>query len=196
MNRKEFFALLGGATAGDMLQMQLAYWLAKNAHRPQAPRDGGERYFEHPRDVAMLLIERGFRDKETVTDALLHDTIEDTNTPPQVIVNLFGHDTWEHLFLLSKVIPVFDPVTGQVSGVYKKTAEEYKVGLMGAPLTVRIVKCADRVINLRDMKAWERDRQLRYASETEALHVPLAAATDPWFEAELKRLVADTRRAA
>jgi guanosine-3',5'-bis(diphosphate) 3'-pyrophosphohydrolase len=196
MNRKQFFALLGGSTAGDMLQIQLAYWLSKNAHRPQAPRDGGARYFEHPREVAMLLIERGYRDKDIVTEALLHDTIEDTNTPPQIIVNLFGHDTWEHLFLLSKVIPVFDPVTGQVSGVYKKTAEEYKHGLMSAPFSVRVVKCADRVMNLRDMKAWERERQLRYASETEELHIPLAANTDAWFEAELISLVKQTRKAA
>lgn len=196
MNRKQFFALLGGASASDMLQIQLAYWLAKNAHRPQAPRDGGERYFEHPREVAMLLIERGFRDKDVITEALLHDTIEDTNTPPEIVVNVFGHDIWEHLFLLSKVIPVFDPVTGQVSGVYKKTPEEYRAGLMDAAFSVRIVKCADRVVNLRDMKAWERERQLRYASETESLHIPLAQKTDAWFEAELRALVQQVRKAA
>lgn len=196
MNRKQFFALLGGMPAGDMLQIQLAYWLAKNAHRPQAPRDDGQRYFNHPRDVAVLLIERGVRDKDTLTEALLHDAIEDTNTPPQVIVNLFGHDMWESLFLLSKVIPVFDPVTGQVCGFHKKTAEDYRQGLMDAPHSVRLVKCADRVINLRDMAAWERERQIRYATETESLHIPLAQKTDPWFEAELRALVIKVRKAA
>jgi hypothetical protein len=58
MNRAEFFALVANRPECELVCIQWAYWLAKNAHRPFL-RDGGERFFEHPRAVAVSLIEHG-----------------------------------------------------------------------------------------------------------------------------------------
>jgi len=194
MNRKEFFRLLGGMTHGDLDQVQLAYWLAKNAHREQR-RDSGERYFEHPRDVAIMLIERGLKEKDLIIKALLHDLVEDTNTPYPVIINLFGHDVWHSLFMLSKTVPVFDPVTGQTSARYHKPNEVYYTELLNAPEDDRLVKCADRLINLRDMReGWSLERQIKKAEETRKHILPIAEKTDLWFceslNAEVKRICA------
>jgi (p)ppGpp synthase/HD superfamily hydrolase len=186
MDRKKFFALLSHLTAGDITQVQLAYWLAKNAHREQE-RDSGERYFEHPRDVAVTLISHGVNDRDSVIMALLHDVVEDTNTPFPVIINLFGHEMWESLFLLSKVTPVFDPVTGQIFGRYKKTDDEYYAELMKAKVSVKSVKCGDRLRNLQQMgESWPLEKQITYARHTIEKVLPLAQATDLWFYEVLK----------
>lgn len=185
MNRKKFFSLLDGMASEDILQVQKAYWLSKNAHRVQKPRDTGERYFEHPREVALLLIEHGYKDKNILTKALLHDVIEDTNTPVQIVVDLFGHNIWQGLSLLSKVIPVFDPVTGEISGRHKKPIEEYYAEISKADPSIQAVKIADRLHNLRSMKAWGREKQVKYAKETQQYILPIAQKADARFAKEL-----------
>jgi (p)ppGpp synthase/HD superfamily hydrolase len=186
MNRREFFRLLSPMTAGDLKEVQLGYWVAKNSHHDQV-RDGGERYFEHTREVAITLIKRGFKDARTVNKGLMHDVIEDTNTPPEVIINLFGESMWEDLVLLSKTVPLFDPVTGQIHGHYKKNDDEYYEGLYSADISVRLVKCSDRLYNLRDMgEGWPIERQVNYAKHTQEKVLPLAQMTDQWFYDALK----------
>lgn len=185
MNRKKFFGLLSTLPYGDLVQVQLAYWLAKNAHRPDPPRDDGTRQFEHARTVAVTLIQRGYQYRDLLTVALLHDVVEDTNTPSGIIVNLFEPAIWESLFLLSKLVPVFDPVTGQICGRYQKSLDEYFAGIAGARLDVRLVKCADRLDNLNTCGVWEPERQIRYAAESERYVLPIAEAVDPWFTREI-----------
>jgi hypothetical protein len=54
-----------------------AYEIAKDAFR-EIERDGGERYFEHLRAVALILLEYlEIEDYEVVIAALLHDIVED-----------------------------------------------------------------------------------------------------------------------
>lgn len=184
MNRKQFFGMLGGMKAGDLKQIQNAYWLAKNAHRLQV-RDDGTRYFEHPRSVATLLLHQGRVDTDIITKALLHDVVEDTNTPFEVIVDMFGHDIWASLFTLSKVIPVFDPVTGQIFGRFKKPIDEYYAALCSASKEDRLVKCADRLHNLQTMDAWDEAQKQEYVTETRNHLIPLASGVDVWFTSKL-----------
>lgn len=189
MNRRLFFDCLAGLPAGDLLEIQGAYWLAKNAHRPQEPRDTGERVFEHPRAVATILIERGHRSKGSIIKALLHDVVEDTNTPPHVIVRVCGHEIWTSLLVLAKYVPVFDPVTGQILGRYRKTPEEYFGELAKADVEDRRVKLADRTHNMSTMSSWEKERRVGYAVETKEYLLPIADATDPWFAEQLHAAV-------
>jgi (p)ppGpp synthase/HD superfamily hydrolase len=190
MNRKQFFDLLRGTSAGDLQQIQTAYWLGKNGHRLEV-RSSGERYFEHVRDVAVYLIEHRLADTDVIVRALLHDAIENTNTPMEVYVNLFGHETWEDLFILSKKIPIFDPVTGQIYGTFKKPNDEYYKGVATGSRRVRLVKLSDRRHNMTTMMAggWSAEKQADYARETEEFLLPIAHNTDPGLTAELTRLV-------
>lgn len=193
MSRKQFFALLRGLPSGDLVQIQHAYWLAKNAHRMQS-RDNGARYFEHPRRVAVMLIERGVRDKDAITTGLLHDVTEDTNTPHGVIVDVFPNIIWERLYLLSKVVPLFDPVTGQIYHRLKKPANDYFTAIAAADEVVRMVKCADRLDNLGDVANWKPERLTRYIAETEEYIIPIAEKTDPWFLRELRTAIEAARQ--
>lgn len=189
MNRAEFFRMVSDRPTGELTIIQHAYWLAKNAHRPQRPRDNGERYFEHPRSVAISLVRHHYRDTKMIVLALCHDVVEDTNTPPAVIVDVLGREVWEGLVLLSKYVPNFDPVTGQILGRYKKDAEEYFVALIDAPRAVQLVKCADRLHNLSTCGVWEYERTMRYIAETEKYILPIAKSVSGMYEDELREAI-------
>lgn len=194
MNRAEFFALVSDRPTAELARIQLAYWLAKSVHWPFR-RDSGESYFEHPRAVAVSLVEHGFKDTEVVVLGLLHDVVEDTNTPAIAIVDLFGAKTWKSVETLSKRIPLFDPVTGRVIGKHKKENERYYREIAEAPEIVRIVKCADRFHNLQNCGVvWDGARQKRYVEETGKYILPLASELRISYEREMEEVILKLRQ--
>lgn len=186
-----FFNELSGMSEPDLLDVQAAYWLAKESHRTQNPRDDGDRYFEHPRQVACILIRAGYRDKWSVIRGLLHDTIEDTTLPKVIIVRQFGEAMWHSLAILSKEIPEFHPQTGQIVSRIKKPIAEYWRCIADAPPLERAVKLADRLHNQETIGAQTPERQLRKCSETREFVLPIAKNTDWWFARELERQVVE-----
>ncbi|MGB7957902.1 MAG: HD domain-containing protein [Minisyncoccia bacterium] len=192
MNRAEFFARISDRPTVELARVQLAYWLAKNAHRPFF-RDGGERYFEHPRAVALSLVDHGYRETDDIVRALLHDIIEDTNTPCAVIVDLFGPKMWRELETLSRYVPSFDPVTGQTIGRFKKSLDEYYGPIMVASDGVKKTKCADRCHNLKTCGVWEAPRRDRYLGETEERVLPVARTLVGSYATELEAMIAEIR---
>jgi GTP pyrophosphokinase len=194
MNRNDFFARVSDRPTVELRRIQLAYWLAQNAHRP-FHRDSGEPFFEHPRDVALSLVNHGFRETDCVIQGLLHDVIEDTNTPCDVIVDLFGPAIWRSLEVLARYAPSFDPVTGQLIGRYKKSPQEYYAGIEAAQSEVKIVKCADRLHNLQTCGVWEVARKERYLAETEEYVIPIAKKLPSSYAGELNAVVIEVRTA-
>ena len=189
MNREAFFARIAMLPTGDLADIQQAYWLAKSAHRVQAPRDGGGRYFDHPREVALTLIDRCHMSKSIIIKGLLHDCIEDTFTLLQAYLSLFGQDVYGSLLRLSKYVPVFHTVNGSLIGRYKKDEGEYYEALASGPLEDRLVKCADRRHNLMTMgEGWSAEKQRNYGKNTRKYILPFARETDAWFADELDRL--------
>lgn len=191
MNRVIFFEMLvnAGLSDKDLLEMQLAYWLAKDGHRSQV-RDDGVRYFEHPRDVVTLLVERGHTDVRTLVLAKLHDVPEDTYVPPDAIVRIYDLGVWNDLCVLSKKIPVFDQKTGELQAHYVKSKDDYYEGLKYGPRRVKIVKGGDRLHNLRSMKeGWPIERQKEKALETQVYIIPFVKEADPELARELEEEV-------
>jgi len=132
-----------------------------------------------------MLIDRGYRTKNPIIKGLLHDVVEDTNTPPHIIVRVCGHEIWTSLLVLAKYVPVFDPVTGQILGRYRKTDPEYFGELARAEAEDRLVKLADRLQNMGTMDPWDKERRIKYATETKEWILPIADATDSWFAERL-----------
>lgn len=184
MNRVGFFERLAHLSADDLERVQTAYWFSKNVHRTQS-RDTGERYFEHPRRAALILLDVGLHDAETLETALLHDALEDTFAPPKVYVQLFGPEVFKNILLLSKSVPSFDPLTGEMIGRAKKDAEVYWQGIATGNICVRRVKCADRIDNLRSCADWPPERKDKYRAETVSRILPFAKDTDPQLYALL-----------
>jgi GTP diphosphokinase / guanosine-3',5'-bis(diphosphate) 3'-diphosphatase len=167
----------------QLRQLQIAYWLAKTEHRPQK-RDSGERYFEHVRDVCLILIELGVVDTTALTLAFLHDLLEDCWTPEDVLFRLFGPDIYEGAKVLSKRWFSTDLVTGRMER-HKRTEEDYYRGIAGARREPRLVKLADRIHNLRSCGVWSPEKRLDYVEETRKYLLPIARETDPRFYAAL-----------
>lgn len=179
MNRAEFFDRLNlelWDLNGRRL-IQAAYELAKLGHAKQT-RDGGDRYFNHPRDVARLMVEFRYANWKELCAALLHDGLEDTYIPDIVYIQTFGPDVYRWIETLSKSVPRIDPLTGCVTGYVKKTLEEYFEELMRSPEEVRAIKCCDRLHNLRTIGNRSTKKKREQIEETQKYILPLADATN------------------
>ncbi|KAK4327404.1 hypothetical protein Pmani_002069 [Petrolisthes manimaculis] len=64
--------------------------VAQYINHPIGNTVGVAQYINHPIGVAQLLIEAGVSDCDVIKAALLHDTIEDTNTTQQQLIDTFG----------------------------------------------------------------------------------------------------------
>src|SRR2546430_15580339 len=81
-----------GADRGDLALLLKALAFAAHKHRDQRRKDAeSSPYINHPIALADVLInEGGITDFEVLCAALLHDTVEDTATTHQELVDAFG----------------------------------------------------------------------------------------------------------
>ncbi|MCV2894209.1 RelA/SpoT family protein [Lentibacter sp. XHP0401] len=160
-----------------------AYEFGKAAHEGQK-RHSGEPYFSHPVEVAQILAGQRLDDSTLIT-ALLHDTIEDTGASYEVVSEKFG----------SEIADLVDGVTKltnlQLSSTETKQAENFRKLFiaMSRDLRVILVKLADRLHNMRTIKAMRPDKQAQKARETMDIYAPLAGRMGmQWMREELEDL--------
>ncbi len=179
MNRVQFFEHFHTKlTAEELLYVQTAYFIAKDAHRTQSRRLTGERFFEHLRRVALLSDKYGYSDANIIVLDLLHDVGEDTNVPPRVLVNLFGAQMYKWISDVSKEHAAFNPITGEVIGRCRIPDDEFYARLAEADLEPRITKSCDRLDNVADLHLWEKPRQNKYIIETNDRLMPMIRKPD------------------
>lgn len=147
------------STVSDLDLVIKALAFAAHKHRDQRRKDAsGSPYINHPIDLAHVLSrEGGVTDPHVIAAALLHDTIEDTETTPDEIRRAFGREICEI------VLEVTDDES--LPAAERKRLQIEKSGQ--ASEKARLVKLADKICNLRDMLAnppasWEIDRKQRY----------------------------------
>ena len=160
-----------------------AYEYGREMHEGQF-RHSGEPYFEHPIDVARILTEQHL-DDATIITALLHDTIEDTGASFSEVSTRFGDE----------VAMLVDGVTKltnlQLSSTETKQAENFRklFMAMSKDLRVILVKLADRLHNMRTIRAMRPDKQVQKARETMEIYAPLAGRMGmQWMREELEDL--------
>jgi RelA/SpoT family (p)ppGpp synthetase len=142
----------------------VAYW----AHRDDR-RASGERYISHPLEVATIVARDVPFDDISVAAALLHDTVEDTDISLELIEAEFGREMALIIDGLTKIDHVFESrELGQAENVRKLMLS------MASDIRVIIVKFADRLHNMRTLGSLPQRKQLKIASETQDLFVPLA----------------------
>ena len=145
-----------------------AYDFGLAAHDGQM-RKSGEPFFSHPLQVAKILTNLRL-DDATIITALLHDTIEDTKRSFSDVSKKFG----------GEVANLVDGVTKlsnlEVASLEKKQAENFRklIVAISKDLRVLLVKLADRLHNMRTIKAVSYQRQLDKANETMDIYAPLA----------------------
>lgn len=191
MNRKTFFDLLPPMSQRKRLKIQWAYRFAKTAHAEQS-RDDGERYFEHVRRVALLLIEFGYLEFEIVILALLHDVLEDTYTALSMLEQLFGPTIARAVLTVSKSYCLEDPLTGNLVRTAKREPAEYFASIERNGRLPAIAKCVDRIDNLSDLidppegSRWTPEKCLHQVTETREWILPLADMFDHQIAARLR----------
>ncbi|WP_371056163.1 bifunctional (p)ppGpp synthetase/guanosine-3',5'-bis(diphosphate) 3'-pyrophosphohydrolase [Rhodosalinus sp. K401] len=147
-------------------------------------RHSGEPYWSHPVAVAHILAEQRL-DDATIVTALLHDTIEDTKSTYSEVATRFGDE----------VAMLVDGVTKltnlQLSSSETRQAENFRklFMAMSKDLRVILVKLADRLHNMRTIKAMRPDKQAQKARETMDIYAPLAGRMGmQWMREELEDL--------
>ncbi|MBR3898549.1 MAG: bifunctional (p)ppGpp synthetase/guanosine-3',5'-bis(diphosphate) 3'-pyrophosphohydrolase [Bacilli bacterium] len=145
-----------------------AYEYAKHLHEGQY-RQSGEPYICHPLNVAYILSDM-HADGDTLCAALLHDTLEDTDTTKEEIERLFN----------SEVAKLVDGVT-KISKMNFSSKKEQNLAntrkiITGITEDVRIIiiKLADRLHNMRTLQFKSEFKQKENSLETMEIFVPLA----------------------
>ena len=152
----------------DLKLIRDAYEYAQKKHFSQK-RITGDEYITHPLNVAWILTDVK-ADGKAISAALLHDTIEDSDSTFEEISNLFGED----------VATIVDGVTkinrlNFTSDSEQMAANQRKI-LVGLSSDVRvlIVKLADRLHNMRTLYVLSEAKQKRKAKETLEILTPVA----------------------
>jgi guanosine-3',5'-bis(diphosphate) 3'-pyrophosphohydrolase len=132
---------------------------AADKHRNQRRKDAdASPYINHPIGLANVLAnEAGIEDERVLVAAILHDTVEDTETTEQELVRLFGQE----------VADIVAEVTDDKS---LPKAERKRLQVEHAPALSRrakLVKISDKIANLRDVASsppatWALERKQEY----------------------------------
>src|ERR1700752_4082398 len=156
---------------------------AAHKHRDQRRKDAeASPYINHPIALADVLInEGGVTDVEVLCAALLHDTVEDTATTHQELVDAFG----------SKIARIVREVTDDKSlpkAERKRLQVEHAAHISRA---AKLVKLADKICNLRDLSSsppadWTRQRLREYFDWAKAVIDPMRGV-HPHLEALFDR---------
>ncbi|MCF2523952.1 bifunctional (p)ppGpp synthetase/guanosine-3',5'-bis(diphosphate) 3'-pyrophosphohydrolase [Bradyrhizobium sp. G127] len=145
-----------------------AYVYAMMAHGEQT-RASGDPYFSHPLEVAAILTNLKL-DDATIVAALLHDTIEDTESTRTEIDQMFGHEIGALVEGLTKLKRL------ELVSREAKQAENLRKLLLAIADDVRVllIKLADRLHNMRTLEFVPPASRHRIAEETLDIYAPLA----------------------
>ena len=140
--------------------IRAAYDYGRALHEGQF-RQSGEPYFTHPVAVAAILTEQRL-DDATIVTALLHDTIEDTKASYAEVASRFGTEIADLVDGVTKLTNL------QLSSSETQQAENFRklFMAMSKDLRVILVKLADRLHNMRTIKAMRPEKQAKKARET------------------------------
>lgn len=160
---------------------------AARKHRDQRRKDhAAAPYINHPIAlVEVLCSEAGVRDPTVLCAALLHDTIEDTQTTAAELEAVFGVE------VCAIVLEVTDDRS--LTKAERKRAQVERAGRVSRE--ARLVKLADKICNLRDVASsppvgWDLARRQAYfdwalevVDRLRGTHAGLEALFDAAFEA-------------
>ena len=152
----------------DLKLIKSAYEYASKKHFSQK-RITGDDYITHPLNVAWILTDVK-ADGKAISAALLHDTIEDSDSTFEEITRLFGGEVATIVDGVTKINRLnFSSDSEQMAANQRKIL----VGL-SADVRVLIVKLADRLHNMRTLYVLSEAKQKRKAKETLEILTPVA----------------------
>ena len=169
----------------ETLELLKAVAFAAEKHRFQKRKDTTETpYINHPVNVALTLMEIGKEENhDLLMAAVLHDTIEDTETLPEEIMSLFGKAVLDLVMEVTddKKLPKEERKRLQVLNAHKKSGLAKKL------------KLADLISNITDImnhppSDWSKERKFDYLHWAEMVAEGLRGANMP-LENHLAELI-------
>jgi (p)ppGpp synthase/HD superfamily hydrolase len=172
-------------TPSDIEKIDYAYEMAKYGHRNQL-REGGERYFEHVRSTAIILIdELGITDVDIIIAALLHDILEDSFLLTRERIKItFGERASLLVFGVTKP-EKSDPRFASNVDRHIFYDNQVKNSCIGT----KLIKLADRLQNLRTLGACPKDKQRKKIQETKDVYFPLIEDVSKEYPEKAKYLL-------
>jgi GTP pyrophosphokinase len=157
-----------GNPDADIELLRRAYVFSAFEHKGQV-RHSGEPYLVHPLEVADLLADMKL-DVVTIAAGLLHDIVEDTQTPIDRIRELFGADVAHVVEGVTKLGAI------PFSSSEERQAENFRKMLLAMVDDIRVilVKLADRLHNMRTLHHLPEERRVKIAQETRDIYAPIA----------------------
>jgi len=152
----------------DVDLLKKAYYFSYEAHDDQL-RKSGEPYFEHPLEVAKILVDLRL-DVNTICGGLLHDVAEDTGITLEEVEEQFD----------SEIATLVDGVTKiselKFDSVEMLQAENFRKMIISMIKDIRVIliKFADRLHNMRTIEFLPDRKRVRIARETLEVYAPLA----------------------
>lgn len=154
---------------GDREMIEKAFTYANSAHWNMR-RKSGEPYIVHPIAVARIINQEIGLGAKSITAALLHDVVEDTEATLEDMEKEFG----------PKISSLIDGLT-KISGTYNNEnsslqAENFRRMLLTISDDIRVIliKIADRLHNMRTLDSMPEHKKMKIAGETIFLYAPLA----------------------
>jgi len=174
------------ASAADALLRAALF--AAHKHSAQRRKDANASpYINHPLAAAEVLARHGVEDVVTLQAALLHDTVEDTETTSGELGKAFGEE-------VARVVM-------EVTDDKRLPARERKrLQVAHAPhlsSSGKLVKIADKICNVTDVGSapptgWDTIRRLEYLAWTEEV-VAGCRGVNSGLEAHYDRVLAEAR---
>jgi GTP pyrophosphokinase len=152
----------------DLGKVARAWEFSAKAHRGQK-RASGEDFTVHLVEVAKILADLQL-DEISITAALIHDVIEDTDTTYEDVVREFGPEVARIVDGVTKIGKV------QFQSTTEQQVENYRKLLLSMAQDARVIviKLADRLHNMRTLEHLRPEKQHRIALETREIYAPLA----------------------
>ena len=145
-----------------------AFEIALDAHKDQR-RKSGEPYIFHPIAVAKIVANELGLGATSITCALLHDVIEDSDYTYEDLEKIFSKKVVDIVNGLTKISVMNNQNVSVQSENYRKL-----LLTLSNDFRVILIKIADRLHNMRTLDSMRPDKQKKIAAETVYIYVPLA----------------------
>ena len=166
------------ANEAELEVVQRAFEFANEAHK-NVRRRSGEPYMLHPIAVAQIVVDDIGLGYKSISAALLHDVVEDTDYTVEDLREHFGDKIASLVDGLTKIKNVLDTeqkTHGTDLSQQSLQAENFKRILLTMNDDVRVVliKLADRLHNCRTIEHMPEHKRDKILSETMFIFIPLA----------------------
>lgn len=160
-----------------------AYYFALKSHGKQL-RKSGDPFITHPLETAMIVADLQL-DEVSLASALLHDVPEDCGVSFEEIQERFGGEVRrlvEGMTRLDKISTQYQQGDRIPFAENEAQIESLRKMFVSAAEDIRVVliKLADRLHNMRTLRALPKEKQERISQETMEIYAPLAHRLGIW----------------